>query len=89
MRLPWLRRTRRPESAAAPDISPYRPGSWFDVALPPGGPPVRVLDQPPVSPEPGLSVRLGFEDGTLVDVEGEPGRALREAAGRLLDDGDR
>jgi hypothetical protein len=102
MRLPWPRRWRRGSKSVTPEISGYRPGSWAEVALPPGTvsaaaspaePRVPAVTSPVaalVAAEPAAvltprsGVRLGFADGTHVDMDDQESRALKDVAVRLL-----
>jgi hypothetical protein len=63
---------RRPRGAQT-DSAGYRPGSWAKVALPPREAP---------------RVRLGFADGTSVnlDTDSQAAEAIRDAAARLIDE---
>jgi hypothetical protein len=80
-RWPWRRRSR--VAAGLGELTTFRPGSWADVALPPAEEPAvrKVVPSPGVPP-----VRLGFADGTSVDVDesSADSQALRAAVRRLL-----
>lgn len=67
----------RTKSAA----SGYRPGSWAEVALPPRQ---TTATDPQTTPH----VRLGFTDGSSVNLDSDSRQAaaFREAAARLIDD---
>lgn len=66
MRWPWSRRRRGKAAVVSAQSRTFRPGSWADVAYPPAEQPtVRLI---PAS-ESSSRIRLGFADGTSLDVE--------------------
>jgi hypothetical protein len=74
MRWPRLfRRRRRTEDY----VGRHRPGGWAEVALP-----------PPTEHEHTSRVRLGFADGSTMDLADGSGQAeaFRRAAARLIND---
>jgi hypothetical protein len=81
MRWPWRRLGRRRSSDAPPrpPVDPWA-ASWGDTFLP--QPPLRaaVVESPPTS-----TVRLGFSDGTELELDESSGesRALRDIAATL------
>jgi len=90
--LGFFRRRRRPAGRHA-SLPGHRPGTWAEVALPPR---VQVVPPPSVpealleTPSPMAPtqprVRLGFADGTSVEIDSasQASTALRETASRLL-----
>jgi hypothetical protein len=89
MRWPWRRRGRRRSSDALPlvQIDPWA-ASWGDTFLPQL--PLPLPPQPPhrsavVESLPTSTVRLGFSDGTELELDESSGesRALRDIAATL------
>jgi hypothetical protein len=84
MRWPWQRRgrRRRTEVVAKPPIEQWAPG-WAETFLPQSAPGPVVVTAPPTS-----MVRLGFSDGTELELAAgnEHFGHLVDAAGRLTDD---
>jgi hypothetical protein len=82
--------SRRQRAAGRHAMPVRRPGSWAEIALPPPAAPAPIVPDP--QPAPSLpsvrpKVRLGFTDGTQVEVPDTSGefRALRALADRIID----
>jgi hypothetical protein len=67
--------------AAATASSGYRPGSWGTATVP-------LREPPPDDPAAAPRVRLGFADGSSVNLDSDSreAAAIRAAAARLIDE---